>query len=79
MLPTFVPDYKYNTTITPDTKTILSFFVISNGPVILSAFNPLVIVLFSSQIREFIRVKLGLARVKPNVPQNEALEMKEVD
>ena len=79
VLPTFVPDYKYNTTITPDSSTILSFFVISNGPVILSAFNPLVIVLFSSQIKEFIRVKLGLARVKPNVLQNGALEIKEVD
>jgi len=41
-------------------------FLLVNIPLLLSAFNPLVIVLFSSQIKGFIRAQLGLARVQTN-------------
>ena len=59
-------------------------FLLSNAPVILSAFNPLVIVLFSSQIREFIRDKVGLARpvralIQSIVAKNEAGEVSKAD
>ena len=59
-------------------------FLLSNAPVILSAFNPLVIVLFSSQIREFIRDKLGLARpvralIQSIVAKDEAGEVSKAD
>ena len=49
-----------------DTSTILAYFILKNTPLLLSTFNPLVIVLFSSEIKEFIRSKLRLARLPPN-------------
>ena len=61
----------------PDTSKVLSLFVLNNVPVFLSTFNPLVIVLFSSQIKEFIRAKLGLLRVhvQSNETRTEPVEM----
>ena len=50
-----------------DTSATFTFFFINNGPLILSAFNPLVIVLFSSQIKDFIRSKLGLVKRRTDV------------
>ena len=61
----YKPYYIY--TLLPDTSNFLALFVLFNRQVFLSAFNPLIIVLFSSQIKEFIRTKLGLTRVTPNV------------
>ena len=61
----------------PDTSKVLSLFVLNNVPVFLSIFNPLVTVLFSSQIKEFIRAKLGLLRVhvQSNETRTEPVEM----
>ena len=47
-----------------DTSATFTFFVIYNGPLILSAFNPMVVVLFSSQIKDFIRSKLRIVRIR---------------
>ena len=63
-----------------DTLADGSLFVVINGGVFLSAFNPLVIVIFSSQIKDFIRAKLALARrVQPNETRTEAVEMTGLD
>ena len=58
----FDPNYKFSE-YKPGTLMILGFFLLWIGSNILSAFNPLIIVLFSSELKELIRVKLRLARV----------------
>ena len=63
----FDPDYNSPKTTHMNTSANLAVFLICNGPVILSAFNPLVIVLFNSQIRQFIRDTLGIGWVRPKV------------
>ena len=74
----FDPDSSKNTFY--NTTANLRLFVVLNGGVFLSAFNPLVIVIFSSQIKDFIRAKLVLARrVQPNETRTEAVEMRGVD
>ena len=76
----FDPDYdKLYDLQEPVTLEILSQFLLGNGGVILSAFNPLVIVIFSSVLKEFIRVRLSLARGQSQETVTEAVEMSNRD